>query len=649
MSSKNQKKSISHHFVPKNFQNIFCKFEKGKNGIYLDLRTGEIEQQSDNDQLKAIGSPKSKMCLDHAYRIFHEDTESSVEVEKIFSVVENQCKHIVENIIIKIDEDFATEASNSIKTFNSSKTFLSDICKFYFFLTLQIYRMPHLLIKLLQDTSKRVELLCEFATEINSHKKFNKRINPYLKNHGFKDYPDIQVTLEQYDQFKNAKKVFTILLDSIDMTNSFEAFSEKLKSHLQEHGIKNNPFSSFSLGDYEHYKTYSDRLFLALELIKDTRDLKEFDKRIDLYLKEHGVDPHIFHTFHYITQETYDFSKQEIQRLILLTQRIHRTMTVEEYNQYSNDLNLTEKDYGVLEEIKNIAPLLLKQLASINSYDEYKKNIESTIERNKITTVLLQHFTQVEFNRIKDIIHSYRPFINIIKQTDSYEDYLVKFNQDLLAKALTQEEYNDYKKIDNLYSYLVKIYIEQLRRNTLFSSFSNNNKDFSIKNILGIKVVQELFNKKTPMEFVKEFCKIIENNENKNNQSNNNISYISDTINFLFREKEILVSKDPVFVLPMVVIPQKCNTSFFYIPISPKIVIKLYIDSEGQEKNIFLPKPKSIELKDIIEANKQFIEQTKLLKDHSIYKELSICIPCELEDWEHFRSSYLPKDIELNA
>lgn len=619
------------------------------------MRTGEIEQQSEKGKQKVIASPSSRMYLNYAYTINDEDPQSSVEVETTFSIVENEFKLIVKSIIQTIDEDFSNHVTNQtkkydqIKSFNTSKEFLRNTSIFYFFFILQRCRMPHFLNKVIADTPKRVELICKFAEKSNSHKKFNKRINQHLKEHGFKNYPDMQsVSLEVYNQLANAEKAYPLLLELVDKTTSFTELNETINPYLGEHGIKTNPFSSFTQRDYEHYKIYKDRLFLTLKLIKETESLKEFDEKIDSYLEEYEVNPYIFHTFHNITQKTYDDYKQEIQRLILLTQRIHKTISVEEYNQYSNDLNVTEQEYDLLEKIKKIDLSLLEQLSSIRLFSQFTKNINSTIKKKKITTNLFQDFTEKEFNRIKDIVNLYRSFLDIIKQANSYKDYLEKFNQHLLAKVLTQEEYNNYKKINDLYSHLLMMYINQLRNNTLFSSFSSNNKDFSIKNLLGIKAIQELFNEKDYKKFCERFYKLMQSNES--NQSKSNIiPYINDVINLLFRKKEILVSKDPVFVLPMVVFPEECNNPTLYIPLSPKIVIKFEMINNGAQENIYFPQPKPVKPEQIIEANKQFIEQTRLLKDHSIYKELSICIPCKLDDFDDFKANYLPKDIDLKV
>lgn len=329
-----------------------------------------------------------------------------------------------------------------------------------------------------------------------------------------------------------------------------------------------------------------------------------------------------------------------------------RMWLMDGYSIYDASEQLSDEIENVFEIVENdCAPVLREYIKLI----QQRKNVYFP----DIVNIKLYFFFTLQILRMPHVLYEIyneaenyaRIFVDFVLTTQSLEYCNLNINQYLEEQGYKQDpplimksyEYNEFK---------TSSFQNEKTLNKFYSCFSKNNHLHNFGKLICVDGIKELFSIKKETEFVKRFDELYHQSRDSNHRSKHNIAFLKIALILNQTIETIIVTDEPSFIFPMAVLPDNIDNSF-HVPISPTIVVKF----NGKPKIATKLEMRHANNQEIKDINKEFIERTKLLKDCKhpkdsskyLYQKLSICIPCECNDFNTFKEKYFPKDIVLKA
>lgn len=305
------------------------------------------------------------------------------------------------------------------------------------------------------------------------------------------------------------------------------------------------------------------------------------------------------------------------------------------FDEYINIIEVLYLNYRISKVKKLTKSILRKYIREYNK--SFNKKIKNCKDYNK------------EIDNVIDseLLVRRKLFLFLFLQILRMPDIFLPIHNKFIAKLQEDEKFKNPPYNEQEYQEL---------RNCSDKKLGHTNPNLNVGRLFATEQVLELMTTKSNEVFLK----IVKDNEKLNltdfEKSSYNITWIR-TFEVLMRKTyEVLIAKEPVFILPLAIMPTNI-VSNFYVPLTPKIAIKFHEsecipdsnevrkwilrdckNEEIQQINAELIK-RTLELKDLKKAN--YFTNYSFKRNEPLYPKLSVCFPCELKDFETFKSNYV--------
>ena len=338
------------------------------------------------------------------------------------------------------------------------------------------------------------------------------------------------------------------------------------------------------------------------------------------------------------------------------------------FDEYINIIEVLYLNYRLSKVKRLTKSILRKYIRKHNKYfnkkikncKDYNKEIDNVIASELLVRRKLFLFLFLQILRMPDIflpIHNkFSEFVSTLyscaKRCSTYKEFIATLQEDERFKnpphpPYDEQEYQEFRNCSD----------EQLNEFSIsHKQLGHTNPNFNVGRLFATEQILKLMTAKSNEVFLT----IVKDNEKLNltdfGKSSYNITWIR-TFEVLMRKTyEVLIAKEPVFILPLAIMPTNI-VSNFYVPLTPKIAIKFHEsecipdsnevrkwilrdckNGEIQQINAELIK-RTLELKDLKKAD--YFTNYSFKRDEPLYPKLSVCFPCELKDFETFKSNYV--------